>query len=273
MPAPPRASTADEAFRRTVEHASDSIFFFDFDGTLAEIQENPDSVRPAPGVLDTLAMLRTHIGQLVIVSARPVAFLARHFDGLPGLTLFGLYGLEVRRGDGPIRTDPTAIPYLDAMATLARRAEAELPAGALVEYKRLSVALHYRTAPDLRDVVEAWAAQRADEAGLRAQRGRMVVELKPPGRNNKGSVVREEIGGTSCAWYFGDDVSDLEAFAALDERQAADEKFVAIRVAVDNPETGHELDAAADLRLAGPTAIPPFLAALTTALRAAFDSG
>nr|BFE67850.1 hypothetical protein GCM10020092_011510 [Actinoplanes digitatis] len=66
------------------------------------------------------------------------------------------------------------------MAELAERARTELPEAILVEYKRLSVALHYRTAPQLAAIVERWGHEQAERLGLRVQGGRMVVELKPP---------------------------------------------------------------------------------------------
>jgi trehalose 6-phosphate phosphatase len=202
------------------------------------------------------------------VSARPVEFLRTRFGDLPQITLFGTYGLEVQRDGGPIETDESALPYLDTMAALAERARAELPPETFVEAKRLTVSLHYRTAPSLRGTVERWGADRATELGLRAQPGRMVFELKPPGRRDKGSVLLEETEGLACGWYFGDDVADLKAFAALDTREAADPGFVGVRVAVANPETGHDLVAAANLHVDAPSDVPGLLRQLL----ATFDS-
>ena len=258
--------TAEAAVRRTAGLASRSAFFFDFDGTVAPIADDPDSVQPVPGIIDTLGELSRTAGSVAIVSARPVDFLQRRFSCLPDVTLFGLYGLESLRGDGPVETDAEAAPYLDAMADLAKRAQADLPSGVRVEYKRLAVALHYREAPMFREEVEQWSRTQAQEYGLRLQGGRMVVELKPPGDRDKGSVVREETEGRTCGWYFGDDLSDLKGFAALDERQASDPGFVGVRVAVANPETGHEVTEAADLRIDGPTAVPPLIEQLLAAI-------
>ena len=87
----------------------------------------------------------------------------------------------------------------------------------------------------------------------------MVIELKPPSDRDKGTVMRAETAGLACAWYFGDDRSDLLAFAALDAREAADPQFRGVRVAVANPETGSELIAAADLHVDAPSAVPALL--------------
>jgi len=265
MPSPdPR--TVTDLLQITAQRAKDSAFFFDFDGTLAPIETDPTAVQPVDGVLDVLVELGRHVRKVVIVSARPAEFLRDRFTALPDAALFGLYGLEVTRGTEPVQTHPDAAGYEPVMATVADRARAELPKGALVEFKRLSVALHYRTAPTLRDAIEEWATARADEYGLRAQTGRMVVELKPPTGHDKGSVIRAETEGLTCAWYFGDDISDRKAFDALTARETEDADFTGVRVAVANPETGAELAGAADVRVDGPQDMPAFLARVIGAL-------
>ena len=62
-------------------------------------------------------------------------------------------------------TEPAALPWVPTMAELADLARAELPEGALVEYKRLSVALHWRTAPQLGATVERWGQAQAEGSG------------------------------------------------------------------------------------------------------------
>lgn len=262
--AQPRAQrTVDEALRLTAERAARCGFFFDFDGVLAPIRDDPDEVYPEPGAIEAISGLSRHIDRVVIVSARPVEFLRSRFPDLPQVTLYGLYGLETQRHGGRVETDSRALPYLDVMAGLVGRARAELPAGALIEYKRLSVALHYRTAPELGGFVEEWSAARAAELGLWAQGGRMVVELKPPVQRDKGDVVGEEINGLTCAWYFGDDLSDIKAFKALDAREAVDPTFAGVRVAVANPETGRTVAGAADLELTSPADLPALVQQIT----------
>jgi trehalose 6-phosphate phosphatase len=253
-----QSRSAAEALSATAERADNCVFFFDFDGTLAPIQDDPDAVQLAPGVLETIADLAARVRRVSLVSARPVDFLRSRFPGVP-LTLHGLYGLESEYVPGETITYPPALPWTGVVAELARRAERELPDEVLVEYKRLSVALHYRSAPELRDTVHAWSQAQARRHGLREQEGRMVIELKPSVQRDKGSVVAEEIEDFSCAWFFGDDLGDLAAFEALATRQAANPDFLGVRVAVGNPETGAEVAAAADLHLAGPTAVPAFL--------------
>ncbi|HEY0697169.1 MAG TPA: trehalose-phosphatase, partial [Micromonospora sp.] len=95
--------------------------------------------------------------------------------------------------------------------------------------------------------------------GLRMQTGRMVLELKPPVDQDKGLVIGEAIRSAGCAWYFGDDVSDIKAFAALRTREQSDPDFFGICVAVRNAETGQEVSTAADLTIDSPEALGDFL--------------
>jgi trehalose 6-phosphate phosphatase len=210
---------------------------------------------------------------VAIVSARPVSFLSARLPELPGVDLFGLYGLESKLGDGELVTDPAAEAWTDAVDATSERARAELPAPVRIEYKRLSVALHYRQDPRLRPVVEQWADRAAAETGLRPQSGRMVVELMPPVTRNKGTVVDEESDGLASAWYFGDDVSDLAGFAALRRRGEEAPPFFGVCVAVTNPETGERLREAADLVLEAPHTVPELLSALASELEAARADG
>ena len=242
--------------------------FFDFDGTLAPVGDDPDAVRPVPSALSAIKELTTVVRRVAIVSARPVEFLRDRFDGAIDVDLYGLYGLEHSHGAGPTVTEPGALPWVPVMAELAARAEAELPAGALVEYKRLSVALHYRKVPQLADQVEAWGRAQAERLGLRVQTGRMVLELKPPVDRDKGLVIREAVATARCAWYFGDDLSDLKAFAALRDRKRQDPAFLGVCVAVANPETGDQVAREADLTFGSPEELGTFLASVADRGRA-----
>ena len=235
-----------------------TAFFFDFDGTLSAIGPDPEKVRPVDDAPEALAALAGQAGYCAVVSARPVAFLAKQLHAVPGIALHGLYGLEHSSdGGATVTTSPATAPYRPVIEDAARAAEDELPT-ALVERKGLSCAVHFRNTPGLEDAVELWAAGYAAEHGLKVQRGRMVVELKPPVERDKGHVVREVlqqrpdlVGG----WFFGDDLGDRPAFAALAERAAHEPEFRAMRVAIANPE-GDPLSDLADLLLDRPEEVP-----------------
>jgi trehalose 6-phosphate phosphatase len=266
-PGPPgSALTLPAALRLTAARAGGCGLFFDFDGTLAPIQDDPATVQPAPGVLEPLARLARVARRLAVVSARPVDFLRSRLEPVEGACLFGLYGLETVGPDGRVRIDPAALPWAAVVREVMERARRELPPEVLVEDKQLTATLHYRRVPNLRELVEAWGQREAERHGLRVVFGRMMVELRPPVERDKGDIVRELVDDLACAWYFGDDLSDLEAFDALLRRSEAGDGFVAVRVAVANQETGGPLAAAADLAVDSPAALPRLLDAVAEAL-------
>lgn len=86
----------------------------------------------------------------------------------------------------------------------------------LVEPKGLSVTCHYRANPALEPQVTALAREVAAATGLVPRPGRKSVELLPPIRTDKGTVIRNWAAHLRAACYLGDDLGDLAAFAALD---------------------------------------------------------
>ena len=253
----------EEALRLATGPLDRCGFFFDFDGTLAPIQLEPATVTPASGVVDALAQLTERAGLVAVVSARPATFLADRFASVPGLRLYGLYGLEELTVGGALTTHPEATARVPLIQSLIDAARVELPAEVGVEDKRLSVALHYRAAPHLQGQVDSWAIEQAERHGLSVQAGRMVVELRPPVRADKGTVLVSALDDVDCAWYFGDDVADLEAFAALDDVESRRPGFRAVRVAMKHEELDPRLATAADLMLDSPVALVDFLQGIT----------
>lgn len=255
---------------RTARSAPSAGFFFDFDGVLAPIVENPYAATPIPETLARLAELTTLVKRVAIVSARPVNLLTERLAGcLDGVAvrLFGLYGLEFRDADGRVVTEPAAEQWIPVIDSLTEQARAELPPDILVEPKRISVALHYRTAPHLASTVDQWSRAQAAELGLKVVPGRMVVEIKPSIERDKGHVVRQETSDLRVAWYFGDDLADLAAFRALDARRVADPDFLAIRVAVTNDEPVGAVLAEADIVVSSPHSLPDLLDVIIAAIR------
>ncbi len=222
-----------------------TALLFDFDGTLSLIVDDPERAEPVMGVADLLRRLATRFGRVAVVSGRPRSFLT---DWLPPtIDLSCLYGLETRV-DGVESEHPDAEPWRPRIAAAA--AGAELPAGATVEAKGLSMTVHYRRAPDAEESVLAWASAVAAETGLELRRAKASVELHPPVRVDKGTSVFSMTEGCGTVVYVGDDVGDLPAFAALDELRRAGVRTV--KVASGGDELPDEVAHAADLVVHGP---------------------
>src|SRR5262245_62719082 len=80
----------------------------DFDGTLAEIVDEPADARPLDGVPALLDALADRYAVVAVLSGRPVSFLTRWLPS--SVVLSGLYGLEVVR-DGVAVDNPSAAPW------------------------------------------------------------------------------------------------------------------------------------------------------------------
>ena len=127
-----------DAFRQDPGRAG---LFIDFDGTLSPIVLDPESARPIPGAVEVLVDLRSRLARVVVVSGRPVAFLARHLP--EEIDLVGLYGLESRRG-GQVVEHPEAARWRPVVDRVVAEAVDELPTRVEVEHKGLSLTLHVR---------------------------------------------------------------------------------------------------------------------------------
>jgi trehalose 6-phosphate phosphatase len=234
-----------------------TVLCTDFDGTLSPIVEDPAAARPIEGAVEVLADLARRYATVAVISGRSVAFLGAWFP--PSLELRGLYGLELVV-DGTRHDHPTAGAWREAIDDVVAAARAAAPEGVIVESKRLSLTLHYRSRPDLADAVRALAERQAARAGLALRPARMSVELHPPVAIDKGTALRELAAGQATACFIGDDAGDLPAFTALDDLAA--EGVAVARIAVKSSEVPAELLERADAVVDGPDGVLELLRAL-----------
>ena len=212
-----------------------AALFLDIDGVLAPIVERPEDARVPEETRKELERLGGRYALVACVTGRP-SEVAREIVGVDGLTYVGEHGLEL---------DPEARRWADRIHGFAIEAP-----WVDVEVKPLSVAFHYRNAPDTeeaREQLEAVATGALD-LGFRARWGRKVLEVLPPVDASKGTAVRHllETSGLRRALYAGDDTTDLDGFTALDGLE------VAVRIAIVSSEGPTELGERADLIVGSP---------------------
>jgi trehalose 6-phosphate phosphatase len=222
----------------------------DFDGSLSEIVARPELARPVAGAREALAALADAFRLVGILTGRRAEEVAAVLD-VDHVELFGLYGME---GEAPPDLAVAALPRVEAAAAAVPEA--------WVEAKGASIAVHYRQAPDpeiARSLLLVALQGVASESGLDLIRGKMVLELVPPGRPMKGGAVERLAGehGLDAVLYAGDDHADLDAFAALDRLRAGGS--LTVKVAVRGDETPAELVLGADLSVEGPTGLVELL--------------
>ncbi len=239
--------------------AERSGVFLDFDGTLSEIAPTPGEAAAVPGAAGVLAGLAERFALAAVVSGRRAAEVAERLGHPPGVRIFGLYGLETDAAmDGP---EPPA-PALEEILPRVLDVAATVP-GSLVEPKGSNLAVHYRLAPqtDLaRTALLEALGPLAGDVGMRLIEGKRVVELVPAASPSKGDVVEREGAGLEAALYAGDDLADIEAFAAVDRLVSNGAK--GIKVAVASEETPPALLDAADIVVEGPTGLVDLLRSL-----------
>lgn len=197
--------------------------FFDFDGTLSDIVNDPGVAKPAAGASEALQKLAANC-PVAVLSGRDLADVADRV-GLPGIWYAGSHGFELTAPDGTHHENDAAaaaIPVLEQAAAQLREQLGSIP-GVVVEHKRFGVAVHYRNAARDR-VGEVTAAVHAagQRDALRVTTGREVIELRPDIDWDKGKTLRWVIDHLHHTGseplvpiYLGDDITDEDAFDAV----------------------------------------------------------
>lgn len=213
-----------ERLRRT---SPKLLLCLDYDGTLVPIAARPEKALPTPALLTLLSQLIAHSHiTVVIVSGRALPDL-RTLLPVRGLVYIGTHGCEIGTADGGTRL---LVPGGMVTLAIARLHQEIAPMlvdapGLLLENKRYALALHYRLAQpqDMWVIEEFLAAVRTYQRKgitLEVIHGNKVVEVRPVG-SNKGKAVQFLLAGehtNTLPIYIGDDLTDEEAFTALDER-------------------------------------------------------
>ncbi len=205
---------------------ADMAYLFDLDGTLVEIAALPDDIVAPDGLEEALAALVELTGGAVgIVSGRRIAGLQQLLPSFEG-PLAGVHGLEIRLGGlgSAIRSERGGGEGLELMRAALASWIHRHP-GLTVEDKGMAIAIHFRARPDHAEAVDAFAeAVLARAPDLRLQRGKMVVEVRAKGPG-KGDALAAMMALPAFAGrrplFFGDDVTDEDAFAEAAARGGA----------------------------------------------------
>jgi trehalose 6-phosphate phosphatase len=236
--------SVDERLAQLRAEPGQAAVLLDVDGTLAPIVARPELAVVPEEARDEVRRLAGRYALVAAVSGRSGVDAAR-LVGVDGVIYIGVHGLELA---------PEAERWRE---TLQPFAADRWP---WVEDKGLTVAFHWREAPDEADAVRALddVAGRAESLGLEARWGRKVLEVRPPVAADKGTAVRALLSarGLRRALYAGDDTTDLDAFRGLDGLD------LGVRVAVASPEAPRGLADEADLVVASPAELLELLRTL-----------
>ncbi len=246
-----------------------ALIGLDFDGTLAPIVPDPAQARVLPAALAGLRALTPLVGTVAVISGRPAPRAVEYgsLDQVPGVVVLGHYGRQ-RWQDGELTSPPSppglAVARERLPGVLAR---AGAPDGTWIEDKTDALAVHTRRTADpdrALAVISGPLLRLAERTGLRAEPGRMVLELRPPGSDKGQALMDLAAQRTPAAVMFcGDDLGDRPAFAAVRELRSAGTPGLA--VCSGSAEVAGLADEA-DLVVAGPEGVAALLAGLAAAI-------
>jgi trehalose 6-phosphate phosphatase len=257
--------------REVIVDPGGTLLALDFDGTLAHIVDDPAQAFGQQHALDALSRLGPVVGQIAIVTGRPVQQVLElgGFDGRPGLeslVVCGQYGAERwDASDGPPHPSVDLEPVLQAIDALPAWLADHGASGARIERKGLAVGVHTRgMEPGTRDALFAPLSVLAAQLGLVAELGREVIELRASGWD-KGRVVDELVAefGVRHIVFVGDDLGDLPAFNAVDRLRSAG---IGGLLVCSGSEEQAALAERADLVLDGPDGVAEWLSTLADAI-------
>lgn len=228
----------------------------DFDGTLAPEVDSPEQARALPeareAVLRLLAMPNTRVA---LVSGRSLSSLIQVAD-LPDETLLvGSHGIEIRLDDpgDTVSLNTTELEQVDVLHEVLGEV-AEAIDQVWLEVKPAGFALHTRLATEHNSRVAhlvALSETAAEIEGLTVRHGKDVLEFSVRS-TTKGEAVEHlrRYVGAQAVFYAGDDVTDEDAFAALQPHD------VGVKSGAGPTE--------AAFRVAGPEEVAAVLSALAT---------
>lgn len=200
--------------------------FLDYDGTLTPIVDRPEDAIISASMREAVRRLARRC-TVCVVSGRDRS-VVQQLMGMDDLVVAGSHGFDIWDPRvGTVRHN-AATGYEDVLAKVTDRLRTEIKPvqGAAIEIKRYSVAVHYRLVapqecPVVKAVVDALLAEHPDQ--LKVTPGKMVYEIQPNIDWNKGKAVQYLLRALHIdadgivPLYLGDDITDEDAFRALQE--------------------------------------------------------
>ncbi|MDD5005391.1 MAG: trehalose-phosphatase [Candidatus Omnitrophica bacterium] len=205
------------------------MLFLDYDGTLTPIVSTPEKAFISREVKELLIGLsKSPKCKLAIISGRALKDI-KNIIGLKNIIYSGNHGLEI---EGPkIKFEPLVSPkYRMILRHIKNNLQQKISyiRGAFVEDKGFSLSLHYRLVdkkqiPQIKTIFHETVISYLVCNKIKIKPGKMVLEIRPPIKWDKGRVVlwlltRQIFAaqkGMVFPIYIGDDATDEDAFKAL----------------------------------------------------------
>lgn len=203
------------------------VLFLDYDGTLAPFSPDRDQAWPYQGIVSILnRIMDDEATRVVVVTGRSCASLLSLLKTTRRPEIWGSHGWEhLEPGVGEVSAtrllDPTSRERLTVGASRLRFAGL----AHRLEEKPFSLAAHWRgtgpaEAANIMDITMRSWGDLTDGSELEVHRFDGGLELRVRGRN-KGHAVNDTLSSLPSRFataYLGDDLTDEDAFAALEGR-------------------------------------------------------
>ncbi|KFX07374.1 hypothetical protein KP22_04615 [Pectobacterium betavasculorum] len=190
-------------------------FFFDIDGTLAEICQRPEQVKISSDRLRLLTRLSFLSGALAIISGRSMVDIDRLLSPLK-CPAAAVHGAQKRYACGTLWQSEAYLP--ENLLQQLRLLAADLPGVRLEKKAKIAMTIHFRACPESgHDVLLRVKRLIADYPQFALQPGKQVVEIKPRDVD-KGAALHEFMAQPPFLGripvFVGDDLPDEGGFAA-----------------------------------------------------------
>lgn len=239
----------------------------DMDGTLSHIVDKPDDAAVTPKNRELLAQLHEQLDLVALLSGRGVKDLAERV-GLPQLTYVGNHGMD-HWEDGKVIVAPEIAKFRPNLEEAITALEAHLIDGMWIEDKQTTLSVHYRNTANPSDVAQAFestADKVAKDNNLEAFAGRMIFEIRPAVKINKGVAFEHLITthNLDAAMYIGDDTTDVDAFIIAKHLRETDQCY-SLAIGVDSDDVPASVVENSDFMVSGVSGVEEFLSWLLSA--------
>ncbi|MFC1512492.1 trehalose-phosphatase [bacterium] len=214
------------SIEKSVDASKAIHLFFDYDGTLTPIKNTPKEAYLHIRVKKLInKLIKIKKIKLSIISGRELADV-KNLAGIKNIYYAGNHGLEIK-GPGMNFVHPKCIKSKKVIKDIYNKLKLELVniKGVVVEYKALTLSVHYRMA-DVKDIktIKKLFTKIIEPNTIKNQvlitQGKKVFEIRPPIKWNKGHAVKKitnhnKVTGANLSIFVGDDVTDEDAFKIL----------------------------------------------------------
>lgn len=197
------------------------LLLLDYDGTLAPFRADRFQARPWPGVRELLNQIQSRgKTRMVVITGRPAAEIAPLLDLNRPIEVWGLHGMERLYSDGRRELGGVSASALKKLDELRQHLKRD-SLGGLFEDKPNAAVMHWRgaaaqKAAEIEHRTRALFEPLAQTEGLALLEFDSGLELRAGrGKGEAVETILAEVKHTAPAAFLGDDITDEEAFRAL----------------------------------------------------------